>query len=453
MHIIIVGCGKVGMSITRMLVDEKHDITVIDTDADVIAGVTNTYDVMGVVGNGASFSLLKEVGVNNADLLIAVTPSDELNLLCCLIAKKAGITGTIARVRDPLYSKEVGFIRDELGLSLTINPEHAAAMEISRILRFPSADNIVTFAKGRVEIFSFKLDENSPIVNKNIAMVARDLKTDALICGVHRGDDVFIPNGQFILREGDIISLIATPMSAKVFFSKIGYDTHHAKNTMIIGGGMVAYYLASMLIKMGVAVKIIEQDRDRCEELSCLLPKAQIICGDATNQDILKEEGIAGCDSFVSLTGMDEINMFLSLYARNASNGKVVTKINRTSYESVISTFNLGSIICPKNITAESIVQHVRAKQNSIGSNVETLYKLMDDKAEALEFLIKGDSPVVGVPLMNLKFKPNLLIGCIIRGNDVVIPNGQTEINSGDRVIVITTLGALNDIKDILKEL
>lgn len=452
MKIIIVGCGKVGTTLTKQLSLEHHDITVIDKNSEAIQDIMNEYDVMGVVGNGASYSVQKEAGIDETDLLIAVTHSDELNLLCCLMGKKAGNANTIARVRDPLYSKEVNYLKEELGLSMTINPEYAAATEIARILRFPSANKIDTFAKGRVEILNFVIAENSILADKTLIDVSKSIKADVLICAVQRGDDVFIPNGKFILRTMDKVSIVASPLNAKEFFNKIGYDTHQVKDTMIVGGGMIGYYLAEQLIKMGIAVKIIERDKERCEELSELLPKATIIHGDATNQDILIEEGITRCDSFVSLTGIDEGNIFLSLFAENCSNAKVITKINRITFDDIITTFNLGSLIYPKKITAEYIIRYVRAMQNTVGSNVETLYQLIENKVEALEFVIQNHSPIIGIPLQELTLKRNLLIGGINRRGKIIIPNGQTTIEVGDSVVVITSQKGLNDINDIFQE-
>ena len=450
MKIIIVGCGKIGLSIIKQLVIEKHDITVIDKSAEVINDVTNNYDVMGLVGNGASYSVQKDADVDKTDLLIAVTGSDEINLLCCLFAKKAGNCSTIARVRDPLYSKEIQYIKDELGLSMIINPEYAAAVEISRLLRFPSADMIDTFAKGRVELLNLVINEDSPFVDKTLIDVSKRVLSDILICTVERGDDIFIPNGAFILRAGDKITIVASAVNSREFFTKIGYDTHQVKDTMIIGGGRMTYYLAEILLKMGIRVKIVEVDRDKCETLSETLPKATIINGDATNQEILKEEGIGGCDSFVSLTGIDETNIFLSLYAKTMTSGKVITKIDRISFDDIIHTFSPGSLIYPDKIAADYIVSYVRAMQNSIGSNVETLIKLNGGRVEALEFKISKGSPIVGVPLMQLNLKRDILIGCINRKGTIIIPKGQSVIEEGDTVIVVTTKSGLSDIKDIL---
>ena len=451
MRIIIVGCGKIGLSIIKQLVIEKHDITVIDKNQDVINDITNNYDVMGLVGNGASYSVQKEAGVDRTNLLIAVTGSDEINLLCCLFAKKAGNCNTIARVRDPLYSKEIQYIKDELGLSMIINPEYAAAVEISRLLRFPSADKIDTFAKGRVELLNLVITEDSPFVDKTLIDVAKRVLSDILICTVERGDDIFIPNGAFILRANDKITIVASAVNSREFFTKIGYDTHQVKDAMIIGGGTMTYYLAEILLKMGIKVKIVEVNREKCETLSENLPRATIINGDATNQEILIEEGINGCDSFVSLTGIDETNIILSLFAKTRTQGKIVTKIDRISFDDIINTFNVGSLIYPDKIAADYIVSYVRAMQNSIGSNVETLIKLNGGRVEALEFKILKGSPVIGIPLMQLNLKRDILIGCINRRGTIIIPKGQNTIEEGDTVIVVTTKSGLSDIKDILE--
>ncbi len=450
MKIIIVGCGKIGLSIIKQLVIEKHDITVIDKSAEVITDITNNYDVMGLVGNGASYSVQKDADVENTDLLIAVTGSDEINLLCCLFAKKAGNCNTIARVRDPLYSKEIQYIKDELGLSMIINPEYAAAVEISRLLRFPSADKIDTFAKGRVELLNFVITEDSPFVDKTLIEVSKRVLSDILICSVERGEDIFIPNGAFILRANDKITIVASAVNSREFFTKIGYDTHQVKDTMIIGGGRMTFYLAEILLKLGIRVKIVEVNREKCETLSETLPKATIINGDATNQEILKEEGIGGCDSFVSLTGIDETNIFLSLFAKTQTSGKVITKIDRISFDDIINTFSPGSLIYPDKIAADYIVSYVRAMQNSIGSNVETLIKLNGGRVEALEFKITKGSPIVGIPLMELNLKRDILIACINRKGTIIIPKGQSVIEEGDTVIVVTTKSGLSDIKDIL---
>lgn len=451
MKIIIVGCGKVGRSITEELSSEGHDVVVIDIRYDVAEDVSNTFDVMGMVGNGASFSVQQEAGIESADVLIAVTNSDELNLLCCLIAKKGSDCKTIARVRNPMYSSDIGFIKAGLGVSMIINPELAAATEIARILRFPYAIEIDTFAKGRVELLEFEISSSSFLVGSSVREVSKRIKAEVLICAVERGEEVIIPNGSFVLEGGDNLSIVASPLHAGNFFKEIGIETHQVNNTTIVGGGTIAYYLARQLLKMGIEVKIIEKDLKRCEELSELLPQAVIIHADATNHQVLIEEGIEGCESFVSLTGIDEGNVFLSLYAKKHSKAKTITKINRISFDDVISTFNLGSIISPKKTTSEYILRYVRAMKNSLGSKVETLYKIIDDKAEALEFAVHEHNRLIGKPLESLRLKDNLLIACINRNGEIISPNGKTSILLGDTVIVVTTQRGLHDITDILR--
>lgn len=451
MRIIIVGCGKVGATIAEQLVEEGHDLAVIDMNHEVISDITNRIDVLGVVGNGASYSIQREAGIEEADLLIAITGSDEQNLLCCLFAKKVGNCNTIARVRNPLYAHEIGYIRDELGLSMVINPEYAAATEISRLLRFPSADKIDTFVKGRVEILKFVVQEGSVLEGNSLMEIGKKLNSGVLFCAVERKDEVVIPKGDFVIQGNDVVSMVASPKDAKLFFEKIGVETHHVKDALIVGGGTIAYYLAEQLLTMGIHVKIIEKDQERCEVLSELLPGAVIIHGDATNHDILMEEGIANTEAFVSLTGLDEGNVFLSLYAHSCSKAKIVTKINRISFEDVVSNFQLGSLIYPKHITAEYIVRYVRAMQNTMGSNVEAMSRLIENKVEALEFHIKDGSALAGKAIMDLKLKENILIACILHKGKIVRPNGQSKIYAGDSVIIVTTKQGLRDINDILE--
>ena len=456
MKIIVVGCGKVGSALAAQLSEEGHDVSVVDKNPQVVNDVSSNYDVMGIVGNGGSYSVQKELGVEEADLLIAASDSDELNLLCCLIAKKAGGCSTIARVRNPIYNSEIGFIRDELGLSMTVNPEYAAAMEASRLLKFPSAIKIDTFARGHVELLKFAVPANSPLDGHTLAEISATIKGDVLVCAVERGPghDVTIPGGDFRLQAGDTISIVTGTHSARGFMEKVGLKSRSAANCMIIGGGTIGYYLAKTLLESHIAVTIIDKDPERCRILSEDLPDANVICGDAANQNVLLEEGIENCESFVSLTGMDEENIFLSLYARKASakDIKLVTKINRINYDDIIDDMNLGSILNPQHIAAEYIVRYVRAMANSIGSNVETLYNIIENKAEALEFLIQLGAPVIGIPLIDLTIKKGVLIACIYRNRQIIIPNGQSMIEVDDRVIVVTTHMGFQDIRDILQE-
>ncbi len=451
MNIIIIGCGKVGTSLAQQLSTEGHDITVIDSQSDVIDKITNLTDVRGMCGNGASYSTLKEAGIEESDLVIAVTGADEINLLCCLFAKKAGNCQTIARVRNPVYHREIQYIKEELGLSMIINPELASALEIARLLRFPSAIDIDTFAQGRIELLRFRIPEGCPLCNQQIKDLSILSRCEVLICIVERGNQIVIPDGLVELRANDTISIVASSVNASRFFHSINIETNQVKNTMIIGGGKISYYLASRLLEMGIRVKLIEKDKDRCDDLCELLPAAAIIHGDGTDQELLEEEGIGNAEGFAAMTGIDEENVMLSLYARSVSNAKMITKISSTTYDSIINSLNIGSVIYPGSITTEYILQYVRAMQNTIGSNVETLYRLVDGRAEALEFIIREHGPVTDIPLQELKTRVNLLVCAICRDGQIIIPKGQDCIRVGDSVVIITTNFGLKDIKDILE--
>lgn len=450
MDIIIVGCGKVGQEITARLNEKGNNITVIDIDESKAHETTEKYDVMAIIGHGATHAVQQEAGIKTADLLIAVTGSDELNLLCCLIAKKAGNCRTIARVRNPEYSLEAPYLKEELGLAMVINPEAAAAAEIARLLRFPSAIKIDTFAKGRIELLKFRIPEGSILNNCAVKEIATKLHCDVLVCTVERGDDVYIPNGDFMFSEKDIISIIATPRNANTFFKKIKYKTNQVRNTIIAGGGGTTHYLCEILQKSGIDVKIIERDLKRCEELNQQFPKAEIVHGDASDEQLLLQEGLEDSASFVSLTNIDEENILLSLFAASRSSGKIVTKINRIEFDSVIKKLELDSIINPKSITAENIVRYVRAMTNTIGSNVQTLYSIIKDKVEAAEFIVKEQSRLINTPLMELKFKNDVLIASITRDGKAIIPRGHDKIQMGDSVVVVSKHLGFNDITDIL---
>lgn len=393
-----------------------------------------------------------EAGIQDADLLIATTNSDELNMLCCLIAKKAGNCHTIARIRNPEYSSEIRYIREELNLSLAINPELAAAREIARLLRFPSAIKIEPFAKGRIELLKFLIPEHSLLNDMRVMDVVNRLKSNVLICVVERGNDVVIPDGNFVMKKGDKISFIASHQESADFFKKAGVDNNIVKSAMFVGGGKLTHYLCRLLEDTKIKIKIIERDEERCRQLSELLPKAMIIHGDGTDEQLLLEEGIRQTEAFASLTGFDEENIMLSLYASSQSKAKLITKVNKIAFENVINSLNLGSLIQPKMLTAEIILQYVRAMQNSMGSsNIETLYKIAADKAEALEFRVKEGSPILGIPLEKLKLIDNLLVACINRGGTIITPRGKDTVEAGDPVIVVTTHTGLNDLTDILR--
>ena len=451
MKCIIIGCGKVGITLAEQLCQENHDVVIMDASAKRMQDIPENIDAMRIVGNGASIQAQMEAGVNEADILIAVTGSDELNLLCCLIAKKAGKCSTIARVRNPVYSKEINFIKERLGVSMTINPELTAATEIARLLRFPSAIKIDTFAKGRVELLKFKIRPQFKLDQLAVSALQNTLKSNILVAAVEREDNVYIPNGDFILKDGDLVSIIASPQNAANFFQTIGLKTNQVRNCMIVGGGTIAFYLAKELLSMKIPVRIVEKDPARRELLSQELPHATIICGDGTDRKLLLEEGLCTAEGFVSLTNMDEENLMLALFAKDQSSAKLVTKVNRLAFDEIIERLDIGSVVYPKYLTADYILQYVRAMQNTIGSNVETLYQILDDRAEALEFAIHEESPVTDTPLMELNLKDNLLIGCIHRRERVFIPRGHDSIQVGDTVIIVTTQVGLQDIRDILK--
>ena len=450
MKIIIVGCGKVGTTLAEQLNRENHDITLIDCDSEALQSISDSTDVMSVTGNGAVYQVQMEAGIKEADLLIATTNSDELNMLCCLIAKKAGNCHTIARIRNPEYSAEINYIREELNLSLAINPELAAAREIARLLRFPNAIKIELFAKGRIELLKFLIPKDSILDRMKVMDVVSRLKSNVLICAVERGDDVVIPDGNFEMRGGDKISFIAPHAECADFFRKAGIENNTVNSAMFVGGGKLTVYLAKALADSKMKIKIIEQDEERCRILSEILPHAMIIHGDGSDQKLLLEEGIRQTEAFASLTGFDEENILLSLYAASQSKAKLVTKVNKIAFENVINALNLGSVIYPKMLTADIILQYVRAMQNSMGSNIETLYKIVADKAEALEFRVRGDSPVLGIPLEKLKTRNNLLVACINRNGRIIMPRGKDTLEAGDTVIIVTTHTGLNDLKDIL---
>ena len=456
LSIIIVGCGKVGLTLVEQLSREGHDITVIDRNRELAEYISGTYDVMGVVGNGASYSIQKEAGIEKTDLIIAVTESDELNLLCCTVAKRVANCSAIARVRTPDYSQDVNYLQERLGLAMIFNPELESAREAARMLSLPTALEIASFAHGQAELVTFKI----PKANKLDGMMLWDLsktipaeiERSVVICSVERGDQVFIPSGNFQFQCGDVVSFVSTRKTARRFLRSIGFKTRQVRNTMIIGGGRSSYYLAQELLGMGIEVKIIEKSRERCEELCELLPDANIINGDGSSEELLTEEGIEYTESFVALTGIDEENILLTLHARNVSAAKVITKINRISFRNAINTLDLGSVIYPRYITSEAIVAYVRAKHNSMNSNVETLNYICENRVEAVEFRVNEASAVTGTMLKDLKpkMKKDILIASINRAGQILIPSGLDTIEVDDTVMVVTTHSGFNDIRDIL---
>ena len=435
LRIIIVGCGKVGRTLVEQLGKEGHDITIVDKNRERISQVSNIYDVMGIAGNGASYKILQEAGIDDADLIIAVTGSDELNLLCCTIATQVGNCAAIARVRTPEYSQEAKYLRDKLGLALIINPELEAAIEMAHILHLPSSLEVTNFAHGQAQLIKYEIPEGSILDGTKLMDLGTRHHANILIGAVERDDEVTIPSGDFVLRKGDKLSFVG----------------ERVKNTLIIGGGKAAYYLAKQLISRGIKVKIIENSFERCEELSILLPDAVIINGDGTEQALLKEEGIETCQSFVPLTGIDEENIMLTLYAKQVSNAKVITKLNRITFTNVINSLDLGSVISPKYITSEAIIAYVRAKKNSMNCNIETLYHMYDSRVEAIEFFVSENSNVTDIPLRDLKLKKHLLICFINRNGKIIIPTGNDCIQKNDTVMIITTNTGFTNLQDIME--
>ncbi len=451
LKIIIVGAGKVGMTLVAQLSREGHDITIVDKDAAKISDITSTYDVMGCVGNGASYLTQVEAGVKDADLIIAVTESDELNLLCCTIAKQFSDCAAISRLRNPDYSRESKYLRDKLGLSMIINPDLEAAKVMARVIYLPAALEARSFAHGQALIVKIKIPEGNILDRMTIAELGAKITNDILICGVERDGNVVIPGGSFELCAGDVITIVATSKEQQSFLKSIGLVTNQVKNAMIIGGGRSAYYLSDILIKKGIGVKIIEQNRERCEKLNDLLPKAVIINGDGTNTELLLDEGIETTDAFIPLTGIDEQNSMLALHAKKISSAKLITKINRTGFIDIINSLDLGSVFYPMFITADMILAYVRARTAAPGSNIETVYHLFDARAEAITFKVTDESKVTGKPLKDLKIKDNTLISYIGHEGEAIIPTGNDVISKGDTVMVVTMHTGFDDIGDILE--
>jgi len=451
MKIIVVGCGKIGSTIIESLTLEGHDVTAIDSNADVIADIINTYDVMGVCGNGVDSETLDEATAQNADMFIAMTGSDEFNMLSCFLAKKMGAKNTIARIRTPEYNdKSLNMIRDFLELSMTINPELLSAKEMYNILKLPSVAKVETFSRGNLELVELRITAEMGLDGMKLTKLREKFKAKFLICAVQREDTLYVPDGNFELKTNDKIGLTASPAEMIRLLRLLGVERKQAKNVMILGGSTTAYYLAKMITNVGNDVKIIETNAQRCEHLSNELQKAVIINGDGSKQELLLEEGLDSVDAFVALTGLDEQNILLSNYATMHNVPKVITKINREELSYMAEKMGLDTLISPKRVTSNIILQYARALQNSLGSNVETLYKVMDGKAEALEFNVSADSKLLNKPLKEMKFKPNVLIAGIMHGRRTVIPSGDDMISQGDRVIILAANQILQDLDDIL---
>lgn len=451
MNIVIVGDGKVGAALTEHLSTEGHDVVVIDKDPKVVEEMVNQYDVMGLCGNGASYSVQMEAGVDKARLLIAATSSDELNILCCLVAKKIGAHHTVARVRNPEYAKQLHFFKEELGLSLVVNPEFAAANEIARVLRFPTALNMESFAGDRVDLAEIEIKADNPLAGMCVYEIVGRFKARVLICAVQRGENVYIPNGNFGLQAGDRIHITSKRSDMIAFMKELGIYRHRTKNVLISGGGKMGYYLARQLSETGHKVKVIEIEEQRAEILADLLPHATVICGDGSDRNLLLEQGLDNQDAFVSLTTIDEENIITTMYASSIGVGKTVAKVNRVSYD-ILQSIGIETAVSSKTIAANQILGYVRALENSGASSVQTLYKLVNDRVEALEFRIETEEAFyIGRTLKELQLKDDVIIGCILRKGKIIYPCGDDTIENGDNVIVITARSGFKNFEEIFR--
>ena len=450
MNIVISGIGKFGKELVEHLAKENHNIVVIDPKASVIEEMVNQHDVKGICGNGASYSILKDASTNKADLFIATTGTDELNILCCMVAKKLGAKQTIARLRNPEYASQAQLMRDELGISLALNPDLDTANEIFRIMRFPSAIKVETFANGKVDLVEIKVEKGSLLANKSLIEISNKYDVKILVCAVVRGNEVFIPKGNFILHENDYVYLTAAPKDMKNAFKKLKLFKDKFKSAIILGGGRITYYLANLLIENGVSVKILDRDKEVCDNLCDSIPKALIVHADGTNQRALIDEGVENVDAVITLTGMDETNIIVSSFVKNLNRNKVITKVNNTNYETILANIGLDSVVSPKDIFASHIIRYVRGMENTRGSEFKTLYRLLGDKVMALEFVIPKATKYTSKPLKELKMKGDHLLACIIRDNKVIIPSGKDTLEPLDSVVIVTTNSKIKDVSDIL---
>ncbi len=451
MKIVIIGLGTIGKTILKDLSGEGHTITIIDEQKSRIENLIEKYDVMGVVGNGASMDIQNEAGVADAELVIALTRSDELNILACLVAKKVGAKNTIARVRNPDYRKQIVEMKDDLGISMVVNPERETADEIFNIVNLPSVAQIEHFAKGKVSLVEVVADKNCSLIGETLISLGKKLTTKVLICAVQRGDEVFIPSGHFQIQEGDRIHFTSNARMLGDFLREANLVRSRFKNIMIVGGGRIGYYLADSLSKKKYAIKLIEQDMAHAEELAELLPKVTIVCGNGTNHDLLIEEGIEAMDAFVALTDIDEENMIVSMFANKKNVKKTITQIKNDNLYGMLDELGIANNVSPKKIVASRVISYIRALANTVGSNVLTLYRLVNNQVEALEFSARKQESFYNKPLKELKLKDNCLIACIIRQNDVIIPNGDSEIRLGDNVVVVTTHKNFDDLTDVFQ--
>ncbi len=451
MQIVIIGDGKVGHKLAVQLSEEDYDIVLIDQNAGKLKEALNRLDIICITGNGADAEIQKQAEVDRSDLVIACASTDEFNMLSCLLAKRLGAKHTIARVRNPIYYQQIDLLRSDLRLSMAVNPELSAANEIARILLFPAASKVETFMKGRADLVEHVLKAGNPLAGLSLAEIDRRFKIDMLVCAVKRGNSVFIPDGDFVLQEDDRLHIAAGHHDLRSFFKSMGKKSTKVKRVMICGGGNVCFYLSRQLLQAGMQVKIVERSEEKCEYLCELLPKATVIQGDAADHDLLIEEGIGESDAVVALTGMDEENIIMSLFAKAQGVDKIIAKVNEDSRAQMVEGLGIDSIVSVKSAAADEIVNYVRAMKNSYSSaNVETSYRLLGGKVEAMEFIIRKECSFTNVALKDLPTKPNHLIACIGRGRKVIIPGGDDHMEVGDSVIVVTKEHTINEFTDIL---
>lgn len=451
MKILIAGAGKIGCSIADILSHEGHEISMIDQDPETITSVSNSLDVLCFEGNAANPQVLMEAGAARADLVIAVSEKDEVNMICAIVARKLGAGHAIARVRDPEYLSQRHFFAETLGLSLIVNPEYECAQEISRILRFPGAVRVDTFSKGRMEIVEYRICPDDRLVGLQLKELPALFGAKVLVSLVERGRDAIIPRGNFVLNKGDRLSLSGSAEQLKKFFSALGHNFKRVRRTIIVGGGRISVYLARQLHEAGISVTVIEQDRERCQSLCELIPHAHIVCGDAGSSEVLLEEGIASADAFVSLTGNDGVNIVSSMYAKTQGNLKIVTKVNRAHYLDILDNFGLESVVTPRQLVTQQIVRYVRAMDNCLGSGVLSLYRLAEGKVEALEFKVDENSRCVGMPISELKLKADIIICALIRESSCIIPDGSSVMEPGDHAVIICRAGRLSSLDEIIE--
>ena len=452
MKIIVLGAGKVGKTLIKHMSNEDHDIIVVDQNATKVEEVVNQFDVIGVVGNGGSYDILMEAGAQDANLIICVTTSDELNILAGLMAKKMGTKHTIARVRNPDYSSQRDFMRNQLGFSMIVNPELEAASEIRRVLSFPSAVKVDTFSRGKVELAEFFVEDHSRLNGVELSQLHKITKTNILVCAVSHNEDVIIPDGNYVIKPGDHLYITGTHRDLSRFCLDIGVITTRIKNVIIVGGGKIAYYLSKQLSTQGIKVKIIEKDKNRCQVLAEKLPYVTIIHGDGSDDELLNEEGIENTDAVLALTGLDEENIVLSLSAKSLYHKKTIAKVTRMNYAGLSDVLKVDSIVAPKKIVASQIIRYVRAKMNKDNdSSVKTLYKIVDGEVEAIDFKVTEQFKYLHKTLNEMKIKEHVLVAAIIRENEVIVPKGNTTMELNDYVIIVSRGEIMKSLNDILR--